>query len=113
MIARSVIATVILMLIGGCGRWAVERQEEQAAEIIDARLTVGMTLQAFGEIFPEAQRLDADDGATVFLIAETQTCFWCYSGDGFVRSEDSFARIVRFENEALIGIEPVKSGGKP
>ena len=36
MVAKGMITIAALILLGGCGRWAVERQEEQAAELIDA-----------------------------------------------------------------------------
>jgi hypothetical protein len=103
---------MVFLLLGGCGRWAVERQELETAELIDARLAVGMTLQEFDQAFPTAQKLDAGDGVVAFLVTELKTCFWCYSGDGFVHSMDSFARVVRFADGTLVSIEPLKTGGE-
>ena len=64
MLARCGYILLLLFLLGGCGRWAMDGQDERAAELIDASLPAGMTLQEFGQAFPAAERVDGgDDGA--------------------------------------------------
>jgi len=109
MLWRFFLMTMVFMLLGGCGRWAIERQDARAAELIDARLPAGMTLQEFGKAFPAAQPVEASDDVTAYLATAQEICFWCRSGQGFVRSTDSFARVVIFEDGILVRIEPARA----
>ena len=113
MLLRFFLMTMVSMLLGGCGRWAIERQDARAAELIDARLPAGMTLQEFGQAFPAAPAVEGSGDRTAYLTTAQEICFWCRSGQGFVRSTDSFARVVIFEDGILVRIEPVHVGDRP
>lgn len=104
------IAILTILLLGGCGRWAVERHDAQAAVAIDSRLSIGMSLDGFRSAFPDAQSIEGTGNDATYLVSARQVCFWCSSGDGFVNSEDVFVRVVRFEGGALASIEHVTSG---
>lgn len=105
----AVALTVFIAInLGGCGRWSVERYDAETAERIDQKLPIGMGLGEFQQAFPDAQKMG--DGA--WLVAVNDVCFFCYSGRGFVRSEQVFARVVRFEGDRLKEVEPLP-GVKP
>ena len=106
--SRHCLILSLCLMTAGCGRWAIDRQDERAAELIDARLPAGMTLQEFGREFPAAQAFDSADGQTTYLVTAQQICFWCKSKRGFVRSVDTFARVATFENEVLVRVEPAR-----
>ena len=102
------ILIALVTLLSGCSRWSVERYDAETAKRIDAQVPVGMTMREFRDEFPDARKMgdDAD------LVSINDICFWCYSGRGFVRSEQVFARVVRFEGDRVSEVQPLP-GVKP
>ena len=96
----------MLALFSGCGHWAVERQDSETAERIDANLRIGMSMAEFRGLFPDAESM----GENTYFVSVQEVCFWCYSSRGFRESNQVFARSVTFENNSLVSIDPLSVG---
>ena len=97
-----------LLVMSGCGRWSAETREEQTADRIDAQLEVGISEAELKTKFPDARLWKEEGGAKSYVVAVNKVCLWCWSHTGFSKSSEDFARLVRFENGRLVGIEPVE-----
>lgn len=95
------------VLLPGCGRWSPDRYEQAAVEHIDGQLQMGMSLEAFRKRYPSAVALEVEGGRERYLIAHNSVCLLCRTGQGFLVSEDMFARLVSFESDQLVAIEAV------
>ena len=111
-LAGLALIAVSCLPLSACGRWSPDRYDRAAAEHIDARLQIGMSLAAFRERYPAAVRLEPDSGQERYLISHNEVCLLCRTGHGFLVSEDVFARLAMFEAERLVAIEPVESGAR-
>ena len=67
-----------------------------------------MTLDAFSEVFPDAEFWREQDGRRGYLVSDSEICFFCYSADGFTVSREYYARVVQFEGDRLVSIDPVE-----
>jgi hypothetical protein len=102
------ILLLVPALLVGCGRWHVERYDAEVTERIDVSLPQGMTREQFLATFPDAVLIDEQASGARYLVHKEQTCFWCYSGAGFQRSTDVFARVVIFDGDTLSAVEPAR-----
>lgn len=94
-------------LLGACGAWKPEKLETTTAHAIDERLASGMAVAEFQGVFPQAVLVDGDETNGRWFVHVERVCFWCRTAAGFQRSEDIYARIVRFEDGQLAGIAAV------
>jgi len=97
-----------IVLLGACGSWSPEKLEGATALAIDGRLPEQMPIADFRAEFPQAVRVDGDEMNGSWLVLARQVCFWCRTAWGFQRSEDVYARVVRFENGRLATIEAAR-----
>lgn len=97
----------VAALLGACGSWKPEKVEAATAHAIDDRLSSEMTVAAFQREFPQAALVDGNETDGSWFLHVQQVCFWCRTAEGFQRSEDVYARIVRFEGGRLAGIDAV------
>ena len=106
---RPVLLLVVAVtaLLGACGSWKPEKLEATTAQAIDDRLSSAMTVAAFQGEFPQAVLVDGNETDGSWFLHVQQVCFWCRTAEGFQRSEDVYARIVRFEGGRLAGIDAV------
>jgi hypothetical protein len=102
----------ILFFAGGCSHWSIEKQDQLTARHIDSRIQLDMGREEFLAAFPTAQLLSSDGDRAHYLVYEQNTCFLCHSGQGFVRSNDLFARTIVFERNSLAEIGPVREVGR-
>ena len=102
------LAIILVAVLSGCSRWSVERYDAETTARIDEQVPVGMTMREFRDEFPDAKKMGDD----AYLVAINDICFWCYSGRGFVRSEQVFARVIRFEGDRVVEVQPLP-GVKP
>ena len=99
---------IVSVALSACGRWSEERYDVETAKRIDQQLPVGMSVREFRDAFPNASKIDANS----WLVSVNDVCFFCYSGRGFVRSEQVFARVVVFDGDRLREVRPLP-GVKP
>ena len=102
-----VLLGAVTVMLGACGAWKPERLEVSTARAIDDRLASQMTPGAFRAEFPDAVLIDGDESNGSWFVHVQRACFWCRSAEGFRRSEDVHARIVRFEDGRIAGIDAV------
>lgn len=96
-------------LLGGCGSWKPEKLEATTAQAIDDRLSSAMTVAAFQGEFPNAVLVEGDETNGKWFVHAQEVCFWCRTAGGFGRSEDVYARIARFKDGRLAGIDAVSA----
>jgi len=106
------VAFLALVELGGCGAWKAESLEAATADRIDSRLPRQMSLDEFRKEFPDAQRVDGDADSGAWLVTDHHTCFWCRTPHGFQRSEDVYARLVYFEDGAMVRIQAFRQPGQ-
>lgn len=102
-----VLLGAVTVMLGACGAWKPTRLDASTAHAIDDRLSSAMTVAAFQGQFPDAVLVDGDEINGRWFVHVRRACFWCRTAQGFQRSEDVYARIVRFEDGRLAGIDAV------
>lgn len=106
---RLVTLAASAMFLGACGAWKPETLEATTAEFIDSRLPARMALADFRSEFPDAVLVDGDEADGTWFVQSRQVCFWCRTSQGFRRSEDVYARVVRFEAGRLASIDAARA----
>lgn len=96
-----------IVALSACSTWDSRKLEASTVDMLDKRLRSQMSLTAFRDEFPDAVLVDGDDGDGSWFVHVRNVCFWCRTAGGFQRSEDVYARIVRFEGGRLAGIDAV------
>ena len=104
----TVAVALMIFLSSGCGRWSTAAYEERARGHIDSRLEAGLLEDAFMEQFPDAELWREEGDNRDYLVAVGRLCFICTSRPGFESSNDYFVRVIRFQDERLVSIEPVE-----
>lgn len=103
---RIAVTLLLTASLAACGAWKPERYEADVAERIDSRLSVGMSVDEFLGVFPDATRVE--ESGPVYFVAFRETCFWCRDREAFRTSRNTWARVVRFEDDRLAAIEAAR-----
>ncbi len=101
---RFALSLTVCLAVSACGAWKPEKFEADVAERIDSRLDVGMSVDEFLGVFPDAMRVD--ETGPVYVVAFQEPCFWCRSGASFRSSRETWSRVVTFEDGRLKDISP-------
>ena len=96
-----------LLLLAGCSAWNAERLEQATVTAIDDQLSLEMPLDEFRRSFPDAIQIDVSGLSSSWLVYTQKACFMCTTGDGFRRSQETYARVVHFERDRLKSVNPV------
>ena len=104
------VSTVLtLMALASCGAWKPEKLDATTREVIDSRLSMGMSVDSLRREFGNAVLVDGDESTGAWFVYVDQVCFWCRTPEGFQRSRDVYGRVVHFDDGALSRIEPAKA----
>lgn len=103
----TLLMVAVTALVGACGAWKPAKLDATTAGAIDERLPSGLAVATFRQDFPQAVLVEGNKTSGRWFVHVQQVCFWCRTAAGFQRSEDVYARIVRFEDGRLAGIDPV------
>ena len=100
-----------LVTVAGCGAWKPAKHEMATVNAIDARMPIGISVADMRERFPDAERVEGDDSNGTWFIVVQDRCFWCTNKRAFVSTYDTYARIARFKDGALVDIDAVDTSG--